>query len=235
MLLRFVGRAAAVVVGGTLLAGCVHMHTVNMVGSETTNNVMKDIASYYNAHLPSGSNLEVVNTPPVLAPNTSFTVDGNQDGVGPCINETTYQNPGNLPPNGSSAGITALVNEDQGSGCTDVSRSSRGRIASDPSTLEFYAFAKDGVSWARFAGGDAPPNLTQAQLRGIYVCDQPGGLPRFTNWKQVGGGDRVIARYLPQSGSGTLSFFETKILGLSAADQGVADDTNCATRPTRIE
>jgi phosphate transport system substrate-binding protein len=233
---RVVVSSVAVLLGGAGLSACHHTgHVVNVVGSETTTNVMKDLASYYNNHVPSGSDVTVFNTPPVLAPNTSFTVDGNN--VGACPMDITYKNPGNLPPDGSSEGITALVNEDQGSGCTDAARSSRYRIASDPSTLEFYAFAKEGVSWAHFGTTNAPTDLTQAQLRGIYVCDQGSGAlkaPTYTNWKQVGGGDHAIARYLPQSDSEMLPFFETKVLGLTTAEQGVVDDAACATRPTRV-
>jgi phosphate transport system substrate-binding protein len=102
------------------------------------------------------------------------------------------------------------------------------------------------VSWGHFPnacpGGDAGPagcapnNLSQAQLQGIYICDQGSGAtkaPKFTNWAQVGGDNEPIRRYLPQTGSGTLSFFETRILGLSSAQQGVVDDSNCTVKPIR--
>jgi phosphate transport system substrate-binding protein len=233
---RFGAVVGALVLGGSLLAACQDSgHVINLVGSDTTNNVMKDFANYYNNHVPSGEDNKVYNTPPVLTGSSTFTVNGNKTGDGPCTSGFTYDSSGNKPPNGSSSGINALLNEDQGSGCTDVARSSRGRSGTDPSTLEFYAFAKDAVTWAHWTGGNSPSNLTQDQLKGIYLCDQPGGLPRFTNWNQVGGTNHSIHRYLPQLGSGTLSFFETRILGLTSAQQGVLDDSSCATAPTRIE
>jgi phosphate transport system substrate-binding protein len=130
-------------------------------------------------------------------------------------------------------------------GCLDFARSSRGKSGTDPSTLEFYAYAKDALTWGRFpnacAGGDlqkpgcAPGNLTVDQIRGIYNCTEPGGLPLYTDWSQVGGDAGAIKRFLPQTGSGTLSFFETKILGLSSAQQGVLDSSSCATPPTRTQ
>ncbi len=163
--------------------------------------------------------------PPTLANGGSFAIPSDFDaatGLG-CAG-FSYTNPGNLPPNGSSAGINALLADTQT--CVDIARSSRGR-GSEGANIDFWAFATDGVSWAEF-GGVAPTNLTLAQLRGIYLCDQPGGNPLFTNWNQVGGSNAPIERWLPQLGSGTLSFFETKVLGLSSAQQGVLDDSACS-------
>jgi phosphate transport system substrate-binding protein len=139
---------------------------------------------------------------------------------------------GSQPPNGSSAGINAL-NAD-GNGCIDVARSSRGRSGSDPGNIDFYAYGIDGVTWAGFGGGHQPLTLTQAQLQGIYLCTNAGN-PTFTDWSQVGGSPGGIIRYLPQTGSGTLSFFETRILGLSSAQQGVLDDSSCNAHPIRVE
>jgi ABC-type phosphate transport system substrate-binding protein len=166
------------------------------------------------------------NVPSVIT-SGSFTVPGDKQ-----CGAQTY-NTGNPPPNGSGAGKNALAADT--TGCVDIARSSSGRGATDPASFEYYAFAKDAVSWARFSGGHAPANLTQDQLKGIYLCDQPGGLPRFTNWNQVGGTAGTIIRYLPQIGSGTLSFFETRILGLTSAQQGVLDGSSCASPPNRVE
>jgi phosphate transport system substrate-binding protein len=116
----------------------------------------------------------------------------------------------------------------------DTTRSSRGRKSTDPANLDFYAYAIDGVTWAKYTSTHAPASLTQSQLQGIYLCTN-SGKPQFTNWAQVGGSSATIIRYLPQVGSGTLSFFETKILGLSSSQQGVLDDSSCTVKPKRIE
>jgi phosphate transport system substrate-binding protein len=209
-------------------------NTLAAVGSDTTVDVMGPIANAFN-NGPSADTAS--NVPSTLASGQSFTVPGDKR-----CGSQTYENPGNLPPNGSSAGISALIADS--SGCIDIARSSRGRSPSDPSSLEFYAYAKDALSWARFGNacpnsdaapsGCAPLNLTQDQLKGIYLCTNNGN-PTITNWNQVGGDNAGIIRYLPQTGSGTLSFFETRILGLTSAQQGVLDGSACNTPPIRVE
>lgn len=237
--IRWAALAGVGVASTFLLTACHPGSSLALVGSDTTFDVMGPLASQYNGNSsanPEGNN--VFNVPPTIGTG-SYTVEGDSQ-----CGSVTY-NSSNPPPNGSSAGISALVT-DTGGGCVDAARSSRGRSSTDASTLQFFAFAKDAVSWAAFRniacpGGDvaptgcAPSNLSQDQLKGIYLCDQPGGLPRFTNWSQVGGDNEPIVRYLPQTGSGTLSFFETKILGLVSSQQGVLDDTACAVRPKRVQ
>jgi hypothetical protein len=79
------------------------------------------------------------------------------------------------------------------------------------------ALAEDAVTYAtRDVGGTktvpdtyAPHNLTTAQLKSIFLCND-------TNWDQVGGPNEPIHAYLPQSGSGTLSFW-LKALGIQSA------------------
>ncbi|MBV8949549.1 MAG: phosphate ABC transporter substrate-binding protein [Actinobacteria bacterium] len=205
---------------------------IGLAGSDTIVGVMGTLGSQYQGK-PDGVNTNgdtVSNVPPVLTGSQTYTIPADNKCPGVTYNSTTNQ-----PPNGSSSGITALLNDTNG--CLDIARSSRGRSPSDPGNIDFYAFAVDGVSWAGFTpGGHQPVNLTQSQLQGIYLCTN-GGKPLFTDWSQVGGSAGAIIRYLPQTGSGTLSFFETKILGLSSAQQGVLDDTSCtsAPRPVRIE
>jgi phosphate transport system substrate-binding protein len=202
-------------------------HNLALVGSDTIVDLDGPLSSQFNAL--NGPD-KAYNVPSVLTGSNTFTVPGDKQ-----CGQQVYDSTSNPPPNGSGAGKNALAADT--TGCVDIARSSSGRGASDPASFEYYAFAKDAVSWARFSGGHAPANLTQDQLKGIYLCDQPGGKPRFTNWNQVGGAAGTIIRYLPQTGSGTLSFFETRILGLTAAQQGVLDDTSCTgvPRPTRVE
>ncbi|MFE9428736.1 substrate-binding domain-containing protein [Kitasatospora sp. NPDC006697] len=123
-------------------------------------------------------------------------------------------------PNGSSAGITALNNYTNAT--VNFARSSRGPQAStptvpgDPSSDDFVAFAKDGVSWSALSGGNAPANLTTADLLAIYTCSK-------TNWNQITdipgytGPNATIDAYLPQLSSGTRSFFLKAINGGSTA------------------
>jgi ABC-type phosphate transport system substrate-binding protein len=126
-------------------------------------------------------------------------------------------------PNGSSQGLTALDTSqkiDKTVYCVDFARSSSGRSASAPAPkvggVGYVAYAEDAVTWAvRDTGGTktvpasyAPKSLTKAQLKAIFSC-------KDTNWKQVGGANAPIKAYLPQSGSGTLSFW-LKTLGLTA-------------------
>jgi phosphate transport system substrate-binding protein len=121
------------------------------------------------------------------------------------------QPPASYPaPNGSGAGRSALRDPaNLLSACIDVARSSSGPAASDPAELEYYGYAKDAVSWARFPGA-APADLTLEALRGIYACT-------ITDWSEVGGQDAAIVRYLPPAGSGTRSFFVGTVLGAEPA------------------
>jgi phosphate transport system substrate-binding protein len=210
-------------------AGAATPRVVALVGSSTTAKVMSPLAAQWTNSASNVNHNKIVNVPEVLASGQTFTVPGDST-----CGQFSYHNPGNLPPNGSSAGISALAADSNG--CVDTARSSRGRKSTDPANLDFYAYAVDAVTWAHFTASHAPGSnsLTQSQLQGIYLCTN-SGKPRFTNWSQVGGSSATIIRYLPQTGSGTLSFFETKILGLSTSQQGVLDDSSCTVKPKRIQ
>lgn len=185
-------------------------------GSDTTFFLMGGIIpGYFGKYNPDPD--AIYNVPPVMASPfpTSYTVPGD----GNCA-AVTYS-AATPPPNGSSAGIAALVADTQG--CIDFARSSRGRSATDPATIEFYAYALDAVTWASFPGTHAPANLTTAQLTQIYTCNPATGAPFVTDWSQVGGTAGPIVKYRPQDGSGTLSFFQSKLLG------GAVIDANCST------
>ena len=206
-----------------------------LVGSDTTFDVMNVLSNQFNG-TPSADT--AYNVPPVLTGSQTFNVGSDKR-----CGAQQYNSTSNPPPNGSSAGISAL-NADT-LGCIDIARSSRDKRDTDPDNLQFFAYARDAVTWARWANacpgsdtgpaGCAPTDLSQDELKGIYLCDQPGGIPAFTNWNQVGGDNGGIVRYLPQAGSGTLSFFETKILGLSSAQQGHLDGDQCLFPPTRVQ
>jgi phosphate transport system substrate-binding protein len=231
-------RSFAVVVGvlglwTSAIADCtgpLGFNVINLVGSGTTQPLMSALAEQYNGSSQATSDIaQVVSTPATLPPGGSSEVPGDDTCPG-----FAYTNPGNPPPNDSSAGIAAVQNNAGGDGCTDGARSTRGANGTtDNPNDEFWAFARDAVTWTRF-GKNAPVSLTPAQLQGIYLCTS-NGAPTITNWQQVGGKNAAIVRYLPPSGSDTLSFFETKLLGLSTTQQGVADGTACTVPPKRID
>ena len=96
----------------------------------------------------------------------------------------------------------------------DFARVDRAPQAVYPASDIFVAFAKDAVTWsATTTGSNAPANLTTADLRGIYNGT-------YTTWSQITdipgytGPNVAIKPYLPQSASGTRSFF-LKAIGVT--------------------
>ena len=69
--------------------------------------------------------------------------------------------------------------------------------------------------WSKLLA-NAPATLTPAQLTSIYNCT-------VTNWSQVGGANAPIHAFIPQTGSGTRSFFLTA-LGIANPGSCVSDD-----------
>jgi ABC-type phosphate transport system substrate-binding protein len=112
-----------------------------------------------------------------------------------------------MRPDGSSAGIAQLATftkSSSGPFCTNFARSSRSRATTDPpfakGGVAFTTLAGDAVTWSTQTTTNAPKTLTPAQLASIFTC-------QVTNWSQVGGKSAPIKAFLPQSGSGTLSFW----------------------------
>ncbi len=196
------------------------------VGSDTTYDAMRLIDARWNTNTtvnPAASRDNAVTVAPQhgvgIFPASTF-VPGDAN----CA-PATFGAGGVAAPNGSSAGVTALINDT--TGCFDYARSSRGRRSSDPATLQFWAFALDALTWSRFPGSNAPANLTQQQIIDIYTCDPATGVPKISDWSQVPGGKPGrIERYAPQAGSGTLGFWEDKILGGARVD---TLNASCAT------
>ena len=202
--------------GGAIPAGNGVNEALQAVGSDTTYFVMGGLTPMWNADTTinqAAHKDNIYNTPPRLggAFPASFHVAGDSR----C---TSKDYPPLTPPDGSSAGISALIASGT-SGCVDFARSSRGRNASDPSNLKFFAYGLDALSWSRWAGGHQPSNLTQQQLINIYTCNPSTGVPFASNWSQVGGTAGPIIKYAPQTGSGTYSFFNSKILNGAVIDQ----------------
>ncbi|MFF1817975.1 PstS family phosphate ABC transporter substrate-binding protein [Kribbella sp. NPDC058245] len=158
-----------------------------LVGSDTSENVLNDLAAVYNGRTPVPS-----------AKLASF------DATGSATVTLRAGTTAVTRPNGSGAGITALCSN------TNVSaaRSSRGPSSSDCANLAFLPFAKDSVRWAANSGVTGVPTLTDAQLTGIYNCT-------ITNWNQVGGPNLAILPLIPQLNSGTRTFWATQV-GINA-------------------
>jgi phosphate transport system substrate-binding protein len=208
-----VSCGALAAVGALALNACMvqngKVNTLTLVGSDTTQNVMQAISTTFNG---SSSNKDPDNAVNVFAVQSPFK-DAPADAFCGDIHWDTPAAMGEqLAPNGSGAGRDALkASVLNGDGCVDIARSSgTPRPAGtgsgqDPTSFEYYAYAMDAVSWAS-ASGNAPANLSLANLQGIYNCT-------FTDWSQVGGSAGAIKRYWPQAGSGTRSFFQAEVLG----------------------
>ena len=125
------------------------------------------------------------------------------------------------PPDGSSAGITALNGDTLGN--IDFARSSRGPNAGETPALKFWAYALGAADYVTFPGTHAPARGSRRQqLINIYTCSPTRThLPIISNWSQVGGTAGVIKKYQPQAGSGTRSFVVSKLLN------GNDIDANC--------
>jgi ABC-type phosphate transport system substrate-binding protein len=153
------------------------------VGSDTTEFVMNDLASAYNATTPKPASLVA-----------SWDATGSAT-ITPRAGAASITRP-----NGSSAGITALNNNTS----LDFARSSRPRQSSD-GAVQFLPFAKDVIKYAANTTTNAPLNLTAAQLANIYKCTS-------TTWTQVGGtSTATIKPVLPQANSGTRTTFLSSI------------------------
>jgi len=169
------------------------------VGSDTTQFVVDAFAKAYNTQKPAPANK--LYSFDAVKPNTSPPVAG--DPIKTKAGCATIARP-----NGSSAGIAALqASLAAGNGCIDFARSSRPASSTGTeNNLVFVPFARDGVTWAAVPSNHTPKTLTPAQLASIYTCS-------VTNWHQINSSlpSNPIHPFLPQTGSGTRSFFESAI------------------------
>jgi ABC-type phosphate transport system substrate-binding protein len=185
------------------------------VGSDTIESVLDQLSVSYNAahktHNATHPYIYSWDATPINQPNNLTSTIVPKAGCAKI-----------LRPDGSSAGIAALTTTPKDSNkkynCFDFARSSRARTATDPSKAKggilFVALAKDAVTYSTNKATNAPGSLTTKQLLGIYSCT-------ITTWSQVGvtgtAGAAKILPVLPQTGSGTRSFFLSAIGGASFA------------------
>ncbi len=206
--IAFAGMAVAVVglTSGLALAdpptGVVPAHTnIVGVGSDTTQLVVDKFATDFDS---------THTTPKVYS----------WDAVGSATVVTKTGCAAITRPNGSGAGITALKANARPSGdttdfCVDFARSSRGPQAGDGTAIAFVAYAKDAVTWSANTTTNATASLTTTQLKAIYSCNAAllgTGKTGKVTWNEVGGtSTAAVVPVIPQSSSGTRSFFLSKI------------------------
>lgn len=172
------------------------------VGSDTSEHALsyladgKDAIPGYNATNPANKLVSWNATAPVGAAAT-INIPGNATAA---------------RPNGSGNGKKTLY----GAGNVaeiDFARSSSALNADEKSAgLQAFPFAKDSLALATAKTSNAPAAISAADMVKIYQGT-------VTNWNQLGGSDGIIKPLIPQSGSGTRSFFTDQ---LKAANGGTA-------------
>jgi hypothetical protein len=240
-----IGTAAALTVTGAAHADPTFLQAKVGVGSDT----IQDLVDAYAGAEPFTGPNEKFYTP--LFDSTNNAVVASYDAIpfggspaAPGCITTRLGGPSMDRPNGSSNGVQA-VRASSGSGsnaagatfwqastasCTgsavnvsgyiDFARSSRGPNTAG-TNLTFIPFARDGITYALLqATGDTNPlgALTTTQLDSIYNSGTAGGATIGTD--RVGG-------CLPQSGSGTRSFWEGAINVTDANADAEATAAGC--------
>ena len=197
--------------------------TIAVAGSDTTMDVMTAIVAADGTpgktfNIKAGNFQSTPLTVPADSSCNAFTYHNKSTGTWPASGAPQQAVGETAAPDGSGEGRNALALSVAGTapfnaqpggtpnGCVDIARSSSAKSGTDPGTRQFYAFGVDGVTWGT-SSLNAPSAMTLSQVQGIYNCT-------FTDWSQVGGSPGPIQRTLPQSGSGTGSFFLTNVLGV---------------------
>ncbi|MBW4716895.1 substrate-binding domain-containing protein [Saccharothrix obliqua] len=151
------------------------------VGSDTTQDVAQKLGDLYNAKTP---------TPAAKVYSWHATGGGT---ITPKAGAPTITRP-----NGSSAGISALI-ADGTAHNIDYARSSRTPKADgSEANYAFIEFGRDTVTFATAATSNVPTTLTTLALNKLYSS-------------AAGSPDCAYTAYLPQAGSGTRSFFLASI------------------------
>ncbi|MFE6869180.1 substrate-binding domain-containing protein [Kitasatospora sp. NPDC057692] len=178
-MLRFVARAAsALALAGALVLTATapapadpialpNAQDIVGVGAEATESLYTQLSTEYNAF---------------LAGNTTSPRLYSFDSTGPNPVFTKYGATAIARPWSTDAGLYALTGTTKDT--LDFARATRPPKPTDPVDgatnlpLTFVALAKDAVSWAAPAAGNAPATLTTAQLTAIYSC-------QITRWSQI--------------------------------------------------
>lgn len=116
-------------------------------------------------------------------------------------------------PNGSGGGLGLLFGAGNNPDLNFARSSSALNATQAAAGLQAFPFARDDLGLATAKTTNAPATITPAQMVAIYKGE-------ITNWNQIAGGSNgTIVPMIPQSGSGTRSFFEGQ---LKAANGGTA-------------
>ena len=211
-----VTTALGVLVAGGFAAGAAYAEPVSnsyvLVGSDTLQDVGNALA---NGTVITGTSVRVLGGGQTIGSFDAFP----STGAGSQI-QTKPGGPTFLRPAGSGAGVNALRASITGNayngktitGQVDIARSSSGpgTNATADGKLAYVPFGRDAVAYI-YKGGNAQwANLTAAQLKQIYegTLTEVGGTP--------------VTPRIPQSGSGTRSFFLGAI-GNPTLKAGIAD------------
>lgn len=227
--------AATAIFSGTALADPPASHTVALtdiagVGSDTIQFALDDLTTGTNGYDATQSPSQYADSFDAVNPTTGVAGD----------TITTKPGCSLTRPNGSSAGITALLADqlstvDNTTPCLDYARSSRAPQNGDQG-LAFLPLAQDTLDYATSAPTtsfpstpvtNAPQNLTAAQLATIYSCGTSGTV---SHWTDFGGtSSDAVQAVIPQPGSGTRTFFESSI-GVSDATIVAGVNSGCLTQ-----
>lgn len=169
------------------------------VGSDTTEEVMNGMADA----------IVIGGTKPLASYNaTGGAFDSKASGCNYAANPGNTNGP-RIRANGSGAGrdrlLETLNSGDDRANCLDFARSSSLNLNAASQRLTYIPFALDGVTYAIRSNSGISKRLTLANLTSIYRCDAST--------------TASFAPLLPQSGSGTRSFF-LSTLGLTEATKG---------------
>ncbi|SDS80612.1 ABC-type phosphate transport system, substrate-binding protein [Streptomyces sp. TLI_053] len=188
------------------------------VGAQATESLLSRFATDYNAALTAGGD--------TTSPRLSGWDSTPAAPIVPKYGSVTIWRPFS-----TDAGLMAI--DMYTSSSIDYARAARPPRPTDPAYLNFVAMAKDAVSWASPAGGNAPATLTPAQLVGIYAC-------QITNWRQISpalpdavirpyvSGNVTVDRYgVHGSGLDSTSYFLEKIDYARAIGQDQVTDHSC--------
>ncbi|MFC6357155.1 substrate-binding domain-containing protein [Luethyella okanaganae] len=230
--LATVAAAAVVLAGGTAAiadpTGTPSYRTLSGVGSDTTQDLNNGLSSVitYGGSLVAGS-YDAIN------PTTGAVHDPITTKSGGTIFDR---------PNGSGEGLTALKAAKSGGtlqwrgktlSATDIqfSRSSSGAtwVAGGGGAYSYIPLAEDAVSFAVHTSNTTiPRDLTKAQLTAIYSAANGANVTiNGTSYKvgTPGTAGVQITPFIPQSGSGTRSFWQTQLVGAGVAFGPAVTDT----------
>ncbi len=168
------------------------------VGSDTTENAMDNLSNGisgtpgYNAGLTAGdvrlASFDTVGSATIVLRSGSSAI---------------------TRPVGSGAGKALLYGAGNNTDVTFARSSSALNATEVSANLQAFPFALDTLGVAvDGTTSNAPAKLTGAQILAIYKGTT-------TNWSDVGGSNGTIKPYIPQSGSGTRSFFDAQLTALN--------------------